>query len=376
MATEVITNLPSLAPASGAVDKFPLLQQPNENEKQSQIHPFINPTNAIVFREKLERQQKELLNAHSGLGYLRSTFTSRRKSFSSSWRRFALEQQDEDKKNEEPKPVCFVRDESTDKAGLQEYIQQQRQLFLIQYTSGLKENSMKGLKEAALKQQQCMIEDEKKLAKKKLAIENLMVESQTKRTQAMLWAEENANDNLLATEQIEKVTEEVLNLKSLIEKQQQELDYCITAKMFFEQLTPKERKEKRKEKMVDSDVRKEAIPPDPLAITSLNEPPSRKASTLKKKGLQLTPKLSAVSVDNSWMELRAESDLEEKPMDVKPNVSPLDQELYFKDPQEILDIFFNLEEQIVSLLQYCREVEDDIDRVNQKMAATQEAMYV
>ncbi|XP_048410479.2 coiled-coil domain-containing protein 38-like [Stegostoma tigrinum] len=212
MATEVITNLPSLAPASGAVDKFPLLQEPNEDEKQSQIYPFINPTNAFVFREKVKRQQKELLSAQSGPGYLRSTFTSRRKSFSSSWRRFALEQQDEDKKNEKPKPVCFVKDGSTDKAGLQEYIQQQRQLFLIQY----------------------------------------------------------------------------LNL-------------------FL---------------------------------------------------------------------IRAESDLEEKPMDIKPNDSALDQELYFKDPQEILDIFFNLEEQIVSLLQHCREAEEDIDRINQKMAATQEAMRI
>ncbi|GCC32247.1 hypothetical protein chiPu_0010708 [Chiloscyllium punctatum] len=376
MATGVITNLPSLTPTSGTVDTFPLLQKPYESEKQSRIYPFINPTTGIEFRANLQRQQKELLNAHTGPGYLKSTFASRRKSFSGSWRRFALEEQDEDKINKKPKSVCFVTDKSTDQSGLKQYIQQQRQLFLIQYTAGLKENSIKGLKEAALEQQQRMIEDEKKLAKNNLAIENLMAESQTKRVQAMLRAEETANDNRLAMEQIEKLTEEVQSLKSVIGKQQQELDYCITAKMFFEKLAPKEWKEKRKEKMIESDVRKEAIPLDSLTVTSTSEPQSRKASRPKTKSSRLSPKHSAAMQVTSWMEKGVESEPEETPMETKPDVSPVDQELYFKDPQEILDIFFDLEEQIVSLLQYCREAEEDIDRVNQKMAATQEAMRI
>ncbi|XP_038666839.1 coiled-coil domain-containing protein 38-like [Scyliorhinus canicula] len=74
------------------------------------------------------------------------------------------------------------------------------------------------------------------------------------------------------------------------------------------------------------------------------------------------------------MEKENEVDSKEVAKEIKHDDNPMDEELYFKDPQEILDIFFLLEENILSLLQYCREIEEDIERVDDQWKRVQKTM--
>ncbi|XP_078408968.1 uncharacterized protein LOC144687078 [Cetorhinus maximus] len=116
---------------------------------------------------------------------------------------------------------------------------------------------------------------------------------------------------------------------------------------------------------------KEAVPSKPLPP---RDPSSRKSSVLRKKRAQWISKPTAPPPIVTWMEIGSEFDSEEEAKEMKFDDSPMDGELYFKDSQEILDIFFLLEEQIFFILQYCQEAEEDIQRVNQKWTEAQETM--
>jgi len=49
--------------------------------------------------------------------------------------------------------------------------------------------------------------------------------------------------------------------------------------------------------------------------------------------------------------------------------------LYFTDPQQLLDIFSELEEQNLSLIQNSQETEEALEEMKQTVKATKEKMY-
>jgi hypothetical protein len=48
--------------------------------------------------------------------------------------------------------------------------------------------------------------------------------------------------------------------------------------------------------------------------------------------------------------------------------------LYFKNPQQLLDIFAELEENNLALIQNCQEAEEALEELRQKMSETEERM--
>ena len=51
-------------------------------------------------------------------------------------------------------------------------------------------------------------------------------------------------------------------------------------------------------------------------------------------------------------------------------------ELYFTDPQQLLDIFSELEEQNLSLIQNSQETEETLEEMRQTRAMTEQRLYV
>ncbi|XP_067914878.1 coiled-coil domain-containing protein 38-like isoform X2 [Heterodontus francisci] len=348
MTAGAVTKLPSPARASGAVIRFS-----DEDEKHRLTNPLTITANAIEIREKLQQlQRKGTISAQGVPGYSKSTHASRKKAYSSSLRRLVLEYEaEEEDENEDFPSRCFtIGGASSDKYGVKDYIRQQRQLFLMQYTLGVKEKSIAALEQTAHEKQQQLIDDEKQLLQNKIAVEDLMTESQSRRTKAM--------------------QRSIANLK-------QDLNDCFAAKKLFDQLAPKEWKEKhQKEKIVPKriNIKAEAFSSNPFPPVIKKDHRSRKSSTSKAKRAHLISKRTAPRPVVSWMEKKNELDAEEEANEINVDDNPLDSELYFKDPQQILDIFSMLEEQIVSLLQYNRETEEDIDRVDQRFTTAQETM--
>ena len=58
------------------------------------------------------------------------------------------------------------------------------------------------------------------------------------------------------------------------------------------------------------------------------------------------------------------------------SISPYHQEpeLYFTDPQQLLDIFAELEEQNLSLIQNSQETEESLEEIKQTITLTEEKM--
>ena len=50
--------------------------------------------------------------------------------------------------------------------------------------------------------------------------------------------------------------------------------------------------------------------------------------------------------------------------------------MYFVNPQQLLDIFSDLEENNLSLIQSCQETEETLDELKKKIEETEKRMYV
>ncbi len=51
-------------------------------------------------------------------------------------------------------------------------------------------------------------------------------------------------------------------------------------------------------------------------------------------------------------------------------------DMYFTHPQQLLDIFAELEENNLSLIQTCQETEETLEELRQKIAETESKMYI
>lgn len=49
--------------------------------------------------------------------------------------------------------------------------------------------------------------------------------------------------------------------------------------------------------------------------------------------------------------------------------------MYFVNPQQLLDIFSDLEENNLSLIQSCQETEETLDELKKKIEETEKRMY-
>jgi hypothetical protein len=48
--------------------------------------------------------------------------------------------------------------------------------------------------------------------------------------------------------------------------------------------------------------------------------------------------------------------------------------MYFKNPQQLLDIFADLEEKNLTLIQHCQEAEEVLEEINRKISETEDKM--
>ncbi|XP_067860727.1 cilia- and flagella-associated protein 100-like isoform X2 [Heptranchias perlo] len=408
MAAGAVRNLPSVPKAPGATVRFPLLEQtsqttkvekvilsrsllekfkcPDEGEKGCLKDPFTITANVDTIRENLQLlQRKGTINVRDLPGHYKSTYASREKAHAGRMRRFALEIEVEEKEkhgvHEDRSPMCLATGGGyVDKDGVKDYIYQRRQQFLLQYSLGAKEETIASLEQTVHKKQQQLIDDEKQLMESKLTVERLMMESQSRRTEAILRAEEETKEKSHRMAEVKIATDQLLRIKSCITKQQQALKECMAAKMIIDQLVPEEwREKKRKEALSAAEADWNESGTGNLSSYSLHsfvtqDLPFHKSDRLREsKSIPFSIPTASQSA-TSWLGERKEPVAEDKRKEFGFNDSNLEEEMYFKDPQEVLDIFFQLEEQNTSLFQTCNESEEDIECINQDFAATKERM--
>ncbi|XP_033647144.1 cilia- and flagella-associated protein 100-like isoform X2 [Asterias rubens] len=376
----------------------------SDNEDLPPDHnPFTMPADNDIFmlrdkerqRKKAERVKQRGLKVHE-----KTTYSSRVNALRSSMRKpLADIEADEEKSDDADDKAVAVKDDPTftlavtrdrhiEKESLTDYIAKKREMFLVQYSLGVKRDEMRKLEEIAQAEERKLELAEQYLEEDAAMFDEFLKENDKNSVEAIKIAEAETKAKLEKVAEIKKINAQIMLIRSEISKNEDLLKEYQLYKKFLDSLTPAEWKEERRkrrmekrrerrrergevidnEKVTSATRRKVGTPNTDgrgsrtsVVRSAAKQAPSSKSGSATKRSLAQTPTKQEVDSVKSG---DADSDYES---DEEP-------ELFFTDPQQLLDIFAELEEQNLSLIQNSQETEETLEEIRQNINVTEGKM--
>ncbi|XP_028414422.1 cilia- and flagella-associated protein 100-like [Dendronephthya gigantea] len=280
--------------------------------------------------------------------------------------------------------LAITRDRNVEKENLSDFIAKKREMFLVQYSLGVKRDEMRKLEEIAQAEEKKLELAEQYLEEDAQMFDEFLKENDKNSVDAIKIAENETKIKLEKVSDIKKINAQMMAIKSEISKNEDTLKDYMLYKQFLDILTPPEFKEKERLRRLEKQ-RKKAAESQAKPLSYLEKVPpgaitERKHSRHSRKDskVQIKPSSSAIT-HRSHTNTRIESasdrsvtssshhESEDESSDEEP-------ELYFTDPQQLLDIFTELEEQNLSLIQNSQETEEALEELKQTIEQTKTKM--
>ncbi|TRY66692.1 hypothetical protein DNTS_011622 [Danionella cerebrum] len=278
--------------------------------------------------------------------------------------------QNEEQRKKSPTMKAFVWEPNIDRGSIHEYINKKRELFLMEYSLDVKKREILLLEQMAEEEEKKLTKAEKLLEEDAILFEEFLKENDKNALEAIRLAEQETKIKLEKVAEIKKVNSKIVAIKSEISKYEDTLKDYKKYKEFLLMLSPPQWKEKqRPQSTVSSDVkpteksrekkrgpsdRKRGEIPVSRGVSSVQEVRISSSKSLKTSSESSTLNRFTTGTDSS--------DFEE------------DLEIFFKDPQELLDLMTELEEQNLSIIQNTRETEEALEEFRQNDELTRQNM--
>ncbi|XP_054227034.1 coiled-coil domain-containing protein 38 isoform X1 [Homo sapiens] len=287
-----------------------------------------------------------------------------------------------------PAPIPRLIEGSDTKRTVHEFINDQRDRFLLEYALSTKRNTIKKFeKDIAMRERQ-LKKAEKKLQDDALAFEEFLRENDQRSVDALKMAAQETINKLQMTAELKKASMEVQAVKSEIAKTEFLLREYMKYGFFLLQVSPKHWQIQQALKRAQASKSKaNIILPKILAKLSLHS--SNKEGILEESGR--TAVLSEDASQGRDSQGKPSRSLTRTPEKKKSNLAEsfgsedsleflLDDEmdvdlepaLYFKEPEELLQVLRELEEQNLTLFQYSQDVDENLEEVNKREKVIQD----
>ncbi|XP_076448152.1 cilia- and flagella-associated protein 100-like [Babylonia areolata] len=352
-------------------------------------NPFKMPPDSDIFllrdkerqKKKQERIRQRKLHVHE-----KTTYASR-VNFRTASMIHPAESEDEEEEEEETDKavavkddpqftIAVTRDRHVEKESLAEYISKKREMFLVQYSLGVKRDEMRKLEEIAQAEERKLELAEQFLEEDAAMFDEFLKENDKNSVEAIKIAESEAKLKMEKVNEIKKINAMMMAIKSEISKYEDTLKEYQLYKRFLDTLTPpevqaerekrrKERREARKKEQEKSGATKRA--PSDLERQATGDLKGRKKTFGRLKTGPGSPG-KKVSTD------KREDTQSPAQGDASDTESDEELELYFKESQQLLDIFAELEEQNLSLIQNSQETEEALEEMKQNIKNTRHKM--
>ncbi|XP_028346261.1 coiled-coil domain-containing protein 38 [Physeter macrocephalus] len=282
----------------------------------------------------------------------------------------------------DPTLILRLTEGADTKRTVHEFINDQRDRFMLEYALSTKRNTIQKFeKHTAMKERQLM-KAEKKLKEDATAFEEFLRENDQRSVDALKIAAQETINKLQMTAELKKASMEIQSVKSEIAKTEFLLKEYMNYGFFLLKLSPKQwqiqqamkRVSKKKENvnvMLPSIMtklstrRREGNMEDSRRISfsedsslgrgSQAKPRKTTTPTLEQKKSSLSNQAESISSEDS-LEFFLDDDMD---YDLEP-------ELYFKEPEELLQVLTELEEQNLTLVQYSQDVDENLEDVNKR----------
>ncbi|KAF4112080.1 cilia- and flagella-associated protein 100 isoform X1 [Onychostoma macrolepis] len=356
------------------------------HKSSDDVNPFKIPEHNDLFQmrnkeksqRKLEHQSKLALSVHEKM-----TFAGRTRAGQTKLRKELKEENNipvthtHGQLQITPAWRVSMKDPNIDKGGMNEYITKKRELFLLEYSLAVKKGEIQLLEQMAAEEETKLTRAEKSLEDDAILFEEFLKENDKNSVEAIKIAEQETKVKLEKVAEIKKITSKTVAIKSDISKYEDILKEYKKYKEFLLMLSPPEWQEKQRSKSRHSTVstnterdekQAEKIQKNKERKTAegskhgerrvargfLSSQEARASSRQSVKSSHQSSKISAPGTDSS--------DCEEDP------------EMFFKEPQDLLNLMTELEEQNLSLIQNTRETEEALEEFRQNAELTRKNM--
>ncbi|XP_073940266.1 coiled-coil domain-containing protein 38 [Castor canadensis] len=340
----------------------------------------------FLFKEnEMAARRKEKMLNRSMKVYQKTTFSSRMKS-RSHLGQLALYADPGgggsfDSLGLDPTLILRLTEGADAKRTLCEFISDQRDRFLLEYALSTKKNMIKKLENCIVTKESQLRKAEKKLQDDAMAFEEFLRENDQRSVDALKIAAQETINKLQVTAELKKASMEVQAVKSEIAKTEFLLKEYMQYGIFLMKLSPKQWQIQQTQKRAQASKNNPSLPKilpksllgsskkgsiaDESEKTSVSDDYSTgrgsQGKTHKKITLNVEPtKSSLFSCPES---ISSEDSLEFLEDDYDFALEP---EIYFKEPEELLEVLTELEEQNLTLVQYSQDVDENLEDVNKR----------
>ncbi|XP_026069735.1 cilia- and flagella-associated protein 100 isoform X2 [Carassius auratus] len=362
------------------------LPESSAHKSSDDVNPFTVSEHSDLFQmrnkersqKKLEHQSKLALPVHEKI-----TFACRTRAGQTRLRK--------ELKEEGSKPVTHTRrqlqitpawrasmkDPNIDIGGMNEYITKKRELFLLEYSLQVKKGEIQLLEQMAAEEEAKLTRAEKFLENDATLFEEFLKENDKNSVEAIKIAEQETKVKLEKVAEIKKITSKMVAIKSDISKYEDILKEYKKYKEFLLMLSPPEWREKRGSKSRNSTASTNAER-DEKQTEKIKKNKERKTAEGSKRGERRGARGFLSS-----QEARASSQQSVKSSHQSGKISAPgtdssdyeeDPEMFFKEPQDLLNLMTELEEQNLSLIQNTRETEEALEEFRQNAELTRKNM--
>ncbi|KAM9533935.1 cilia- and flagella-associated protein 100 [Guaruba guarouba] len=387
-------------------------ESPEKDEEKTKKNPFALPPDFDIFsirdKEK-QKAQEECERMKTMKIHEKSTYSTKIKAKQKGLRQALLQEEKEEARkqatNEERlkslqesllREIACKKDYPVKKETFRDYINGMREIFLLEYGMKVQREEIERLEKIAKNEERKVEKAEYNLKKRAAAFEEFLKENQKNSVQALKIGEKEAEEKTKKIAEIQEVTSQIENLQSDIYQLTSKLQEYKMYRNFLRQLSLKEWQGEHSKrctstgdvKTAPSATEGDASPPttaeqgqggtartdaaSPSSTNNMDVPSFLLSSkTLTAKSLRdIKPQLMNFLKPLSTRKTTALEDAETETSSDEDE----DPELYFTDPQQLLSIFTEMEDENLSLLQKSQEAEESLKKVQQTFITTHERM--
>jgi len=261
-----------------------------------------------------------------------------------------------------------------EKENMAEFIEKKREMFLVQMSLDTKKAEIKKLEEAAKKREEMLDRSEKMLQEDQEKFEEFLKKNDKMAHMAIAKAEKETKAKQDKMQEIKKLNASIMHIKSRKLKSQEALEDCNRYRDFLESITPQEYKDEQLRLKKERRSDRQRIRREKRSKWWHEKLAAEREEQKKKLEAELDTAPGARRPRRKRGDEAAEV-IEDPPTPRTPDEEKGDSSsgedipMYFKESQQLLDIFAGLEESNLFLIENCQETEEALEDLKQKFEA-------
>jgi hypothetical protein len=334
----------------------------HDDEEEEEDNPFRIPTDEEVFvmrDEDKKKRRDERMAAMNLPVHEKSTWSTRlnvkryKDPGVEEYEKALKESKKVFKTNNTLPPIQKTQPKSYEKENMTDFIAKKRKMFLIQMSLDTKKFEVRKLEKKAEEREKKLHAEEQALLRDAAKFDEFLTENDMQAVEAMNDAETETKQKQAKQNEIKKLNAKNSAVNNEIAKLDEQLDNCKRYKAFLDKLTPPDWLEKQKEKRQKK-----------LEEQAANSKLAQRRSSIGNRSSQSRGQSGKPNIDApSPTVLNIDDDLDDDPP-----------EMYFTNPEQLLQIFADLEENNWKAIQNSQEIEEQLEELKKVYRETKRNM--